>query len=58
MVDLDGVQRLAAAALLHHGMRQRIPPPIMLMKRKGSSRHTSHPARRGARKVVNPCSEV
>jgi hypothetical protein len=57
VVDLNGVQRLATAALFHHGVRQRMPP-IVSMKQKGSGRRTLHPARRGARKVVNPCSEV
>jgi hypothetical protein len=57
VVNLDRVQRLAAAALLHHGMRQRVPPRVS-MNLKGRGRCTSYPTRRGARKVVNPCSEV
>jgi hypothetical protein len=57
VVNLDGVQRLAAAAFLHHGMRQRVPPRVSTHL-KGRGRRTSYPARRGATKVVNPCSEV
>jgi hypothetical protein len=57
MEDLDEVQGLAAAAILHHNARRGFFP-IMPMKLAGSDRRSSNPASRCTTEVVNPCFGV